>query len=179
MAKDEIRSQEWIDKIEELVRQAENISDPSARRIATDLVRAVLDFHGTGLQRVLEVVAESESGPAIFDRIAADDLTSSMLLLHDLHPDELGTRLLRAIEKLEKVFRSVGARVSLIGVEAGTVRLQFDSARAWPGATVRDSIEKTIFQAAPEIDQVLIEGLKESPAADFVPLSNLLAGAPV
>jgi len=143
-------------------------------------LQAVLDFHAAALERVLEIAAQSgPDGTAIIDRIAADDLTSSMLLLHDLHPEELATRLERAIEKLQEAFRSLGGRVSLIGIEGETVRLQFDSARTWPGAAVKSSIEKTIFQAAPEIGKVVIEGLNELPPADFVPVSDLLAGSRV
>lgn len=177
MATDEIRSQEWTDKIEELVRQAEALSDPKARAIAVDLLQAVLDFHAAGLDRIMEIAAESgAAGEAIIERIAAEDLTSSLLLLHDLHPDDLETRVNRAVSKLQPVFASLGARLSLIAIEPGTVRLQFDSDRTWSGTPVRASVESAIFQAATEIGSVVIEGLKETPAVNFVPLSDLLTG---
>ncbi|MDQ2774284.1 MAG: hypothetical protein M3Y57_05055 [Acidobacteriota bacterium] len=180
MAISEVRSQEWTDKIEELVRRAESLPDPRARSIAVDLLQAVLDFHAAGLDRVMEIVAESGSvGEVIIEQIAADDLTSSMLLLHDLHPDDLETRVNRAVHKLQDVFASIGAKLSLIAIEPGTVRVQFDSARTWSGTPVRASVENAIFQAAPEIGTVVIEGLKETPPANFVPLSELLAGSHV
>lgn len=182
MANDEIRSQEVrsqgrIDRIEELVRRADSLPDPSARAVAVELLQAVLDFHAAGLERAIEIVLESgPPGAAIIHKIAADDLTSSMLLLHDLHPDDLQTRIDRAVHKLQGVFASLGARLSLMGIEDGTVRLHFDSARTWTGAPVKTSVENAIFQVAPEIDSVVIEGLKETPDANFVPLSDLLAG---
>ncbi len=173
----EIRSQEWIDKIEELVRRAESLSDPKAREIAVDLLQAVLDFHAAGLDRVMEIAADSgTAGEVIIERIATDDLTSSMLLLHDLHPDDLETRINRAIQKLHDMFTSLGAKLSLIAIEPGTVRLHFESARTWSGTPVRASVENAIFQAAPEIVSVIIEGLKETPPANFVPISDLLIG---
>ncbi|HEX4227943.1 MAG TPA: hypothetical protein VHZ07_04690 [Bryobacteraceae bacterium] len=177
MANDQIRSQEWVDKIEELVRQADSLSDPNARSVAVDLLQAVLDFHGAGLERVMEIAVEAGlAGEAIIERIALDDLTSSMLLLHDLHPDNLETRIDRAIQKLHGVFASLGAKLTLIGIENGTVRLHFDSARTWTGAPVKTSVENAIFQAAPEIENVVIEGLKETPDPNFVPLSDILTG---
>jgi hypothetical protein len=180
MARNEIRSQEWIDKIEELVHRAESISDAKARGVAVDLLQAVLNFHAAGLERIIEIAAGSgPAGKAIIERIAMDDLTSSMLLLHDLHPDDLQTRIKRAVHKLQEVFISLGARLSLVAIEPGTLRLHFDSARTWSGTQVRASVENAIFQAAPEIGSVIIEGLKEAPPADFVPVSDLLAGSPV
>ncbi len=174
----EARSQEWIDKIEGLVQRAEEIRDPAARDTAIELLQAVLQFHAAGLQRVLEIAAGSgQAGERIVEQIAADDLTSSLLLLHDLHPDDLQTRLDRAIHKLQDVFVSLGARISLIGVESGTVRLLFDSTRTWSAAPVKASVENAIFQAAPEISSVIVEGLRETPPADFVPVSDLLVGS--
>ncbi len=180
MASNEIRSQEWIDRIEELVRQAESLSDPKARAVAVDLVQAVLDFHAAGLNRVMEIIADSgASASAVIDRIASDDLTSSMLLLHDLHPDDLETRVNRAVHKLQDMFASLGAKLLLTGIEGGTVRLEFDSARTWSGTPVKASVENAIFQAAPEVSSVIIDGLKETPPANFVPVSDLVAGSRV
>jgi hypothetical protein len=177
MARDEIRSQEWIDKIEELVRRADSLSDREARGIAVDLLQAVLDLHGAALERMMEIAVESGPvGETIIEKIAQDDLTSSVLMLHDLHPYDLETRIERAIRKLHDVFVSLGAKLTLLAIENGTVRLHFDSARTWTGAPVKVSVEKAIFQAAPEIVDVVIEGLREPPDANFVPLSNLVTG---
>jgi hypothetical protein len=180
MAANEIQSQEWINKIEQLVHKAESLVDPEARATAVDLVQAVLEFHAASVNRMMEIVAECGSAAeSILDRIAEDDLTSSMLLLHDLHPDDLETRISRAVHKLREMFASLGAKLSLLAIESDTVRLEFHSSRTWSGAPVKASVEAAIFQAAPEISTVLIEGLKETPDANFVPLSNLLAGSAV
>lgn len=176
MAEEQIRSQEWVDKIELLVREAQAISDPIARNITIDLLRAVLDFHAAGLERVLETVFESSpAGEAIIEKIAADELAGSMLLLHNLHPDDLETRLNRAVARLQDMFASLGAKLLLVSVEPGTVHLRFESQRTWSAEPVRASIEKAIFQAAPEITTVLVEGLKDAPSNGFVPISDLLA----
>lgn len=180
MAKSEVKSQQWVDKIEELVRRVESMADADARLLVSDLLRAVLDFHAAALERMLDITYQvGPAGEAIIERVTTDDLVSSVLLLHDLHPDNLETRVEGAVQRLSETFRSLGAKLSLIAVEAGTVRLQFDSQRTWPGTPVKGSIEKAILQAAPEIELVLIEGLQETPPPGFVPVSNLLAGLPV
>jgi hypothetical protein len=177
MADEKIRSQEWVDKIEELVRRAEALPDPNARRVSVELLRAVLAFHAAGLERILDTIFESgATGEQIIDKLAADDLTSSLLLLHDLHPDDLETRLSRAIDKLQTIFFSLGARLSLAGREGDLIRLRFESQRAWSVTAVKASVENAIFQAAPEITSVVLEGVKEAPDPGFVPVSDLLAG---
>ncbi|HEX4748931.1 MAG TPA: hypothetical protein VH302_05260 [Bryobacteraceae bacterium] len=178
MADNEIRSQEWVDKIEELVRQAEVIPDMKARSVIIDLLKAVLDFHAAGLERMMDIVFDSGlAGEAIADQVLGDDLTSSMLLLHNLHPDDVETRVARAVQKLEEMFFSLGVKkLSLVGIEGGVVRLHFESQRTWSGTPVKASIEKAIFQAAPEITSVVVEGLKEALPPGFVPVSDLLAG---
>lgn len=175
METNEVRSQEWVDKIEILVRRAQSLSDPEARAVAVDLLEAVLQFHAAGLEQILEIVAQSgDLGAAMIAQMTGSNLIGSMLLLHDLHPDDLETRLDRALGTLQEMFTSLGAKLSLLALEPGIVRLQFDSPRVWSGSPVRASIENAIFQAAPEIESVLIEGLKEAPPANFVPVSDLL-----
>ncbi len=176
MANDEVHSQQWIDRIEELVHRAESIDDPKCRSIAVDLLQAVLEFHAAALERMIEIAGSFGTvGDALIERMAADDLTSSVLLLHGLHPDDFETRVNRAVIKLEEVFGSLGATVSLISIDDGAVRLRFESSRSWAGA--KTAIEKAIFQAAPEITNVIVEGVKEPVPVDFVPVSNLFAGS--
>ena len=177
MNHDEIRSQEWIDRIEALVHRAEALPDAKSREVVVDLLRAILDFHAAALERMLEICAVSpNAGSGLVEQIAADDLTSSVLLLHGLHPDDMETRIARAVRKLQDAF-STSAAVSLLGIEAGAVRVRFDSNRAWPASHVRTRIENAILQAAPEIESVVIEGLKESHSNGFVPVSELLASS--
>ncbi len=178
MPNEEVRSQEWIDRIEELVRRAESTEDPKLRGTAVDLVRAVLDFHAAGLERMLEITADSSStGEEIIRRMASDDLASSLLLLHGLHPDDLETRVSRAVEKLQQMFGPRGATVSLLAIEEDTVRLRLDTANGWSGAQAKTSIDAAIYQAAPEIVAIVVEGFREPAAPNFVPLSNLMSGS--
>ena len=141
MAEEQIRSQEWVYKIELLVREAQGICDPMARNITIDLLRAVLEFHAAGLERVLETIFDSgPAGEAIIEKIAADELAGSMLVLHNLHPDDLETRLKRAVARLQDMFASLGANLALVAIEPGKVQLRFESQRTWTAGPVRASI---------------------------------------
>ena len=66
-----------------------------------ELVQLLMDVHGAGLERMMEIVFESEgSGPAIIDKLGNDSITSSLLLLYSLHPDDLETRVHKAMERI-------------------------------------------------------------------------------
>ena len=83
-------------RIETLVQDVAEFSDPHARATAEELVQALLDMYGEGLARLLEITAETEaSGLALIDTFASDELLSSLFLLHGLHPLDIETRVIR------------------------------------------------------------------------------------
>ena len=54
----------------------------------------------------------------IVDQLTRDDLVASVLLLHDLHPVDLETRVLGALEKTRPYLKSHGGNVELVGIDA-------------------------------------------------------------
>lgn len=173
---DNLCSPEWVDRIESLVHQAAEIEDAAARALLMELSQAIMQFHSAALSRALDIIGDFPSGGEILSRMAADELTSSLLLVHDLHPEATEVRVERAVIRLDNAFRALGARISLASLSGGVVCVNFESSRLWPGAQTRASIEKFLFQAAPELDLVVIDGMKEEPARDFVPLTGILVG---
>ena len=156
------------DDIEPLVRKVQALPDPNARRTALDLVQAVMGLHASGIERMLEIVAESRCGDETIEALGNDGLVSSLLLLHDLHPLDLETRVTRALDRPE--FRSRGASVELIAVTDGMVRVRIEG-----GHSLRTAVETALGEAAPDAVEIQIEG--GPPAAPgFVPLTALTAG---
>ena len=139
------------DAIEALVQKVQSLPDPNARQTALDLVQAVMDLHTEGLERMLEILSDLEAGGAAIDTLAADDLVGSLLLLHDLHPLDLETRVLRALDRPE--FRARGANVELISAANGMVRVRIEG-----GSALRGAVEATITEAAPDASEIQIEG---------------------
>ncbi len=148
------------DNIVALVERVHALPDPNARQVALDLVQAVMDLHAAGLDRMMEIVAQSGNCGAVIDEFAADSLAGSLLLLHDLHPWDLETRVRRALERPE--FRDA----ELISVENGVVRVRVGGA-----PQLRAAVEAVLGEAAPDAGEIVIEG-----AAGFVPLAALVAG---
>ena len=173
-----------IARIEALIQAIERSADASARADAQELLQAVLDLHGAGLARMLEHLAEAgEAGRAVLDALARDDLVGSLLLLHELHPLDLETRVRHALDTVRPYLRSHGGEVALLGVEGGVVRLQMQgSCHGCPSSalTMKSSIEEAIVAAAPDIVAIEVEGVVEPTAAPLPPglitIDQLLVG---
>lgn len=167
-----------IEQIEGLIHTIENLPDPAARESAIALVQALMEFHGAGLERLMEIVAGTgDSGYAIFDKFAADDVVSNLLNLYGLHPLSLEARVVQALERVRPYLDSHGGNVELLGVTDGVVRLKFQgSCQSCPSsaATLKLSIEEAIYAAAPEVVAIKAEGIVDAPLsqAEFVQIGK-------
>jgi hypothetical protein len=155
--------------IDELIQQVQALPDLRARASAIDLVQGVMSLHRAALERVLQLAPEA------VPTLAADECVARVLVLHGLHPDDLETRLGRAIERLERHFDSRGGQVEVIEAGPERVRLRFTGNRPGEGPAARRVIEDAIYEAAPEVGELIVEGAAEEHEAGFVPLASLLA----
>ncbi len=167
-----------MQRIEELIGKIETMADPEARTAAVELVQSLMDFHGSGIERMMELVAEAgEAGSAIFESFARDSLVGSLLLLYGLHPVDVETRVMQALDKARPLLDSHGGDVELLGVDEGVVRLRFRGSRkGCPSSalTLKLTIEEAIYAVAPDITAIESEGLVEQPSpTGLVQLSRL------
>ncbi|MET0502520.1 MAG: NifU family protein [Candidatus Binatia bacterium] len=161
------------DRIEGLLQELGSIADPRVRANAEELVRLLMELYGSGLARILEIVDNTGSANEIFDRLAADDLVASLLVLHGLHPLDVETRIVRALDRVRPYLGSHGGDVKLLGVHEGVVHLRLEgSCHGCPSSTVtmKLAIEKAIEEAAPEVLRIEVEGA--SPAANAASNGN-------
>lgn len=175
--------QERVQRIGALVQEIESIADPAVRASTTQLVQLIMEFHGTGLDRALEILANAGGpGMEIIEQLGRDPMVSSLLVLYGLHPDSLETRVTKAVERLEPKLRKDGAVLELLGVEEGAVRVRVTPGEHTCGSTsktLQGVVEDAIYEAAPDIASLSVEGLEGKPASGFVSLSKLAAAAPV
>ncbi len=178
MAKREEQTfQHGIQQIEALIVKIEQIADPATRASVEQLLQALMQLHGAGLERMLDLIWESgESGGAIIDTLARDEQIGGLLLLYGLHPLDLETRVRQALEKVRPYLRSHGGNVELSGItDAGVVRLRLQgSCHGCPSSamTLKLAIEEAIYAAAPDVAALEVEGVVERPVAPagFIPL---------
>ena len=177
--------QSQLQSIEALLQRIEKANDPAMSAMAKELVQRLMEFHGAGIERILEIIHQNTSpqnGPAenaAIDTLGRDPLVSSLLLLYGLHPDALETRIQHALEKAHPYLKSHGATANLINVDvAGAVIVRLEGTSHGCSSTsagLKRAVEEAIYEAAPDVTAIIVEGAIEelSPAAGFVPLSVL------
>ncbi len=109
-----------MERVQRLSAEVDRIGDPAARESAQDLLSAVMDLYGEGLERIVGTLADSgEAGESIRRRLSEDGVVASLMLIHDLYPVELETRVLEALEGVRPYMESHGGNVTLISLEDG------------------------------------------------------------
>jgi hypothetical protein len=138
------------DRIDGLLEQLRSGPDPRAAVIADELVRCLVQLYGAGLTRIMGLV-----GPERGLALCADPLVESLLLVHDLHPVDVDTRVRRALHRA----RPRIGDVDYVGVDrGGVVRVRLPAGGSGCGArAVSSEIEAIVERAAPETTGVEVQ----------------------
>jgi Fe-S cluster biogenesis protein NfuA len=162
--------QERLQNLDALLRDAEQAADPASRSRLQQIVQAILELHGTGLERLLEHVADAgDVGRGVIDACGRDDVVGGLLLLHGLHPLDLEARVLQALDGVRPYLRSHGGGVELLEIRDGVVRLRLQgSCHHCPSSsvTMQQTVEEAIYGKAPEVTAIEVEAAEESPSAE-------------
>jgi Fe-S cluster biogenesis protein NfuA len=117
-----------------------------------EVLRLLTELYGGALERVVEL-----ADPATLDRLAADDLIASLLIVHGLHPTPVYDRVSEALEGVRPFLGQHGGDVELLGVAQDRVHLRMvGSCHGCPSSsiTLKMAVEKAILEAAPEIEGI-------------------------
>ncbi|WP_406514858.1 hypothetical protein OH809_04980 [Streptomyces sp. NBC_00873] len=150
-------------RVEDLLDRLSTTGDQEVCAAAEELVRVLMDFYGAGLARIvgrLGIPADRGTGDGPLAALLDDELVSSLLALHDLHPEDVGTRIARALDSVRDPVEVVG-----FDEETGILRLR-SSAGAGDGggcgcpstgAATQRSVEDALACFVPEVQQVVME----------------------
>ena len=162
-------------RIETLIQEVAAFPDPRTRDTTQELVQTLLDMYGEGLARLLEITAQTEaSGLALIDTFASDDLLGSLFLLHGLHPIDIETRVMMALDEVRPYLKSHGGNVEFVKVEDGIAHLRLQgSCHGCPGSTItlKLALEEAIYKAAPDLDGLQVEGVTDPPPRPGIPMA--------
>lgn len=162
-------------RVDALLAEVDALPDPELRDRTLEIVEGLLGLYGAGLERIMAIVAEQDSGALL--ALTEDDLVEHLLLLHDLHPIALEARVARALDEVRPYLQSHGGDVELLEIEESAVRLRLQgSCHGCPSstATLKLAIEEAIHKAAPEVERIEAEGATAPQPVNFVSTSELL-----
>jgi Fe-S cluster biogenesis protein NfuA/nitrite reductase/ring-hydroxylating ferredoxin subunit len=166
-------------RVEELLGALRSGGFGPAAEAAEELVGLLVGLYGDGLAAITEILAqEGEPGSAILAILADDPRVEGLLLLHDLHPLDVDARIQRALDRVRPYLGSHAGGVEYLGVTDGVARLRLEgSCNGCPSSTVtvQLAITTAVEDAAPEVAEVLVEGMTAAPEP---PLLQIGLGPP-
>ena len=137
----------------EVLLEASSVHGAVARQRAEELLRLVTDLYGAGLERLLEILYDAgRLDPDVLADLADDELVASLLLVHGLHPDDLRTRVDRALGSVRSSLAAQGAGVELVSIGTDDVvelRLTGTVSGCSVGSLTR-IVEEAVETAAPD-----------------------------
>lgn len=153
------------ERIEQLLAELRGLAGPQAMARIEELLGRIVGLYGQGLAHLLgHLKAAGALEPALLRRLCADELVSSLLVLHGLHPSTTTERVERALEEVRPYLGSHAGGVELLEVtEKGAARIRLvGSCDGCPSskATVEHTLRRAIEAAAPELAGIEVEGAR-------------------
>jgi len=164
------------ERIEQLAAKLEQAADPELHATAMELLQCVMELHGAGLERLMQVFSESDTAGSLTDKLLDDNLVSSLLLLHNLHPDDLATRVQTALQRVRPQLESQSCAAELLGIQDGVVslRLLHQGGGCHSTAnTMAAALEDAITEAAPDAERITIETLEAPVQPQLVTIAQI------
>ncbi|MEU8525457.1 MULTISPECIES: hypothetical protein [Streptomyces] len=165
-------------RVEEVLdRLAEN-GDAEACAAAEEVVRVLMEFYGTGIARVVDLLGRPAARPPAdpLGPLLADELVASLLNLHGLHPEDAPTRIDRALSTLPQPVENAGFEPA-----TGVLRLRAGTSAGCGCSSTQESVLQAAVDAlacfAPEVTDVELESAPREPALLQIGSRPLLAGA--
>lgn len=158
---------ELVGRVQELTAELERVADPKAQAAAENLLAAVIELYGEGLERIFTAVAEAgEPGEELISGFTNDGVVASLMLIHDLYPVDLTQRVNDALDSVRPYMESHGGNVELLEVSEGIARIALQgSCESCPASasTLELAIKQALDEYAPDLEGLVVEGDVQDP----------------
>jgi hypothetical protein len=169
---------EHNDRIARLLADAEAACGPVAWPRVESAITALVELYGEGISRMLARARQVARSSGELDELIADDeIVSSLLLLHDLHPVPVEERIAGALARLrEEAPRTTALR--LVTIEGGVAKLRAAEPNTGGRLPATHDVARSIERVAPELAgiEIEIEDADAPRASGLVPASHLVRG---
>jgi Fe-S cluster biogenesis protein NfuA/nitrite reductase/ring-hydroxylating ferredoxin subunit len=163
-AREQLEGQELLERVEQLTAAIDSAADPFVRGMVDELVASIIELYGEGLTRIVRELAE-QAEEALLLRLAGDGVVGSLMLIHDLYPVPLETRVEDALASVRPYMESHGGDVQLLRLEDGVAYLKLvGHCHGCPAsaATLELAIKEALDEAAPDLLGLEVEGVAEA-----------------
>lgn len=175
-----------LSSLDAALTEIETLPEGRARDASVEALQTLLLVYGEGMQRMVDKVA-SLGGEQILQLFMGDELIEHLLVLHDVHPEDLETRAERALDQVRPYLQSHGGDVEFLELVDGVARLRLNgSCDGCPSSavTLKSAVEEALKSALPEVSSVEAVGEEEPGGKEhpgigtFVPVSEISFGRP-
>jgi hypothetical protein len=171
--------QQKLRQLGTLVGELDQLPGGGSKTPAKELVQLLMEIHGAGLERMMELVFDSgAAGEAIISRFGQDPIVRHLLLLYSLHPDDLETRVAAALEIASARLRKFDTKVELVSIRDGAIQVRLEAshqhARGSTAKNLQSIVEESMYELAPDLASLEILGPEDELPSGFVPLEQLL-----
>jgi len=168
--------EQLVGRVQDLQERLEAAGESGTRELAQELVSAVVQMYGVGLERILESLFQAgEDGELIAVGLTEDPLVTTLLLIHDLHPVGLSDRVQAALDSVRPYMESHGGNVELLSLEDGVARIHLQGSCSDCSAssvTLELAIKQALEEAAPDLEGLEVEGVAPQATGLALPMSD-------
>src|SRR3984885_6312555 len=155
--------EQLVERVQDLQAHLEAAGEFAPRELGEELVSAVVQMYGAGLERILAALFEAgPEGERIAASLSDDPLVATLLLIHDLHPVALEQRVQQALDSVRPYMESHGGNVELLSLERGIARIHLQGSCSDCSAssgTLELAIKQALEEAAPDLEGLEVEGV--------------------
>jgi Fe-S cluster biogenesis protein NfuA/nitrite reductase/ring-hydroxylating ferredoxin subunit len=169
-------AQRLFERVQELQQRLDEHGEARTRELADELVGAVVELYGAGLERIVSRLIEAGAdGERLAAALAEDPFVSTLLLIHDLHPVALERRVQEALDSVRPYMESHGGSVELLSLQDGVahIRLRGSCSDCSASAvTLELAIKQALEQAAPDLAGLEVEGVAPQVTGMALPMAG-------
>jgi Fe-S cluster biogenesis protein NfuA/nitrite reductase/ring-hydroxylating ferredoxin subunit len=165
-----------LERVQGLQDALERGEGSPTRDLAEELVAAIVQMYGAGLDRIVGgLLASGPDGARIAAELAEDPLVATLLLIHDLHPIPLEQRVQAALHSVRPYMDSHGGDVELLSLQNGIARIRLRGSCSDCSAssmTLELAIKQALEDAAPDLEGLEVEGVAPQLTGLALPMAN-------
>lgn len=151
-----------FEQLNVLLESIERHPEMAVRDHVRALVYTLLDLHHGALQRIVEIISAQPDGEKTLQEFSGDKLVQAVLMVHELMPQTLETRVEIAIETAREQLKIYGADVEIVGLKNGVARLKLMGSASTANVSssiLKAEIEQAVHNVAPDLLDIEYEDL--------------------